>query len=344
MCFRARTGRATSPNGGYSNVNKLTYVNSLSSAIIYDMQSVGRYRIPSTAALVAFESAARHRSFSRAAQELGTFQSAISRQIAALEQRVSARLFERSSAGVTLTDAGVRLRAAVVTGLDVIHQGVAEAEESSGDERLVIACSHEASQLVLLPRYNALCEKLGERVQIRVLTYDHDIRYLPPEPVADVVFTWNDAEAPPQFRVPVLKEAVKPVCSPAYAEAHADVLNGTVSDWDSLTLIENVRPSEGRVSWDDWFMQAGHPRRRPRFLRLDNYIYVLEAAAAGRGVALGCRGLLEQSLASGALVALEEGFVEFDSHCYCALTAKGQGKPLAHECLAFFDPARPTEV
>ena len=306
------------------------------------MGRAGRYRIPSTGALVAFESAARHRSFSRAAQELGTFQSAISRQIATLETWVSTRLFERSSAGVTLTEPGVRLREAIVAGLEVIHRGVAEAEESSGNEQLVIACSHEASHFLLLPRYNSLCESLGERVQIRILTYHQDIRYLPPDPVADMVLTWNDADAPSPYRVPVLKEAVRPVCSPTYAETHADVLNGSVTNWDSLTLIDYTRPSEGWASWDDWFMVAGRPRRRPRFLGLDNYVYVLEAAAAGRGIALGWQGCIEQYLESGALVALGEGFVEFDRCCYCALTVKGQGKSLAQESLAHFDSARPT--
>ena len=70
------------------------------------------YRIPPTRTLVTFESAARHRSFSQAARELGIFQSAVSRQISTLEQWTSMRLFERSPAGVSLTQAGRRLHEA----------------------------------------------------------------------------------------------------------------------------------------------------------------------------------------------------------------------------------------
>ena len=300
-----------------------------------------RYRIPPASALVAFESAARLRSFSRAAQELGTFQSAVSRQIATLEKWVSIRLFERSPTGVTLTDAGNRMYGAVATGLGVIHRGVAEAEEFSKDEQVVIACSHETSQFVLLPRYNALCEALGERVHVRILTFQQDITSLPPDPVADVVFTWNEALTAPQHRVQVMKEAVRPVCSPEYAARHAADLNGPVAGWDTQILIDYTRSNEGWATWDDWFAVAGRPKRRPIYLGIESYPYVLEAAAAGRGIALGWQGFIERHLAAGSLVALGDGFSEFDRHCFCALTEKGQAKALAHKCLAFFEHAPP---
>ena len=301
-----------------------------------------RYRMPPSSALVAFESAARLRSFSRAAQELGTFQSAVSRQIATLEKWVSIRLFERSPTGVTLTEPGSRLYDAVASGLGVIHRGVAEAEEFSRDEQIVIACSHETSQFVLLPRFNALCRALGERVRIRILTYDQDATSLPPDPVADVVITWNSAQAAPKYRVPVVKEAVRPVCSPAYARDHGDELNRPVATWGALTFIDYTRPNEGWATWNDWFAVAGRPRRRPAYLGIESYPFVLEAATAGRGLALGWKGYVEQHLAAGSLVALTEGFSEFDRFCFCTLTEKGQAKALAHECLSFFEQAGPT--
>ena len=65
------------------------------------MPSSPRYRLPSTSTLLAFESAARNSSFSQAASELGTSQSAISRHIGDLESQLGARLFERSARGVS---------------------------------------------------------------------------------------------------------------------------------------------------------------------------------------------------------------------------------------------------
>ena len=304
------------------------------------MKTHGRYRVPPTKSLIAFESAARHRSFSRAAEELGTFQSAISRQIATLEKWVSTRVFDRSSAGVTLTDAGSRLREAIATGLDVIHRGVAEAEEFSRDEQVVIACSNEIAQYLLLPSYNKLCEMLGEHVRVRILTYQMDVAHLPPVPVADVMLTWNTALADPQFRVPIAREAVRPVSSPDYAAAHADILNGPVAGWGELTFVDLARPNEGWASWDDWFSVAGTPKQTPRFLGLDCYDFVLEAAADGRGIALGWDLCIERHLAEGTLVELGEEYIEFGNHLFCALTPKGRGKPLAHKCLSFFEPGR----
>ena len=134
---------------------------------------------------------------------------------------------------------------------------------------------------------------------IRILTYDQDIGSVPPDPVADVVLTWNDAQAAPEYRVPVLKEAVRPVCSSAYAATHADILNGSVEGWGALTFIDCARPNDGWATWDDWFAVAGRPKRQPSYLGIESYPYVLEAAAAGRGLALGWRGYIEPTPGRG---------------------------------------------
>ena len=80
----------------------------------------------------------------------------MSRQIGKIETWLSARLFERSRAGATLTDAGVRFRDGVAAGLAAIHRGAADAAALSEAEQVVIACFHEASHLLIMPRYDAL--------------------------------------------------------------------------------------------------------------------------------------------------------------------------------------------
>ena len=147
-------------------------------------------RIPPANALIAFESAAQHGSFTLAARELRTAPSTVSRQIGHLEMWLSVRLFERSNAGATLTDAGERFRAGVAAGLAAIHRGAAEAAELSTAEQVVIACSHEASHFFLMPRSDALRRVLGEHVQIRILTDHHYIQGLPTDPSADILLTW----------------------------------------------------------------------------------------------------------------------------------------------------------
>ena len=303
------------------------------------MSSRGPYRIPPTSVLVAFESAARHGNFSRAARELRTSQSAISRHIASLERQLSTRLFNRSRTGVSLTDAGNRYRDAVAIGLGAIHAGAAEVAELSTDEQveLVIACSDEASHLFLMPRYSALQKALGDRVQIRVLTYQHDIQYLPPVPRADVILSWDSMESAAEDRVAVVDEEVRPLCSPGYAALHAGVLNGPVTGWGELTFLRVSRHDEGWSSWEDWFDAVGHPDPSPRYMGYDNYTYSLEAAAAGHGIAIGWRHFIERYLESGALVALTDGFHKTENSLFAVVTEKGQQRSIARKCLAFFE-------
>ena len=302
------------------------------------MERHSPYRMPPANALLAFESASRHGSFTLAARELRTSQSAVSRQIGRLEAWLSVRLFERSRAGVNLTEAGARFRDGVAAGLAAIHRGAAEAAEMSNPDQVVIACSYEASQSLIMRRYGALRRELGEHVVIRLLTHRQYFQRPPQGPAADVLLTWNAEAAAAEDRVALFKEAVRPVCSPAYAAEHAQILAGPVAGWSGLTLLDSLWPNEGWATWEDWFAVAGHPAGTPHRLGLDTTNYVLEAAAAGTGIALGWRHFVERFLDSGRLVPLGDGFVEFDRTYYGVLTEKGRRKPLARKCLAFFDP------
>ena len=304
-----------------------------------NMSRRGPYRIPPTSALIAFESAARHGNFSRAARELRTSQSAISRHIASLERQLSTRLFHRSRTGVSLTDAGSRYRDAVAIGLGAIHAGAAEVAELSSVEQveLVIACSDEISHLFLMPRYDALQKALGEQVRIRLLTYQHNIRYLPPTPVADVLLTWDQATNTPEDCAVILKEKLSPLCSPGYAALHAETLRRPVTDWSKLTFLDTSRTNEGWTSWDEWFDVVGRPSPEPRYANYDNYTYILEAAAAGQGIVLGWRHFIERYLESGALISLDDKFVETDNRFCAVVTKKGRQRPLARKCMNFFE-------
>ena len=297
------------------------------------------YRVPPGNALIAFESAARHGTFTEAARELRTSQAAISRQIAKLETWLSARLFERSRAGVTLTEAGKRFLDGVTTGLAAIHRGAAEAAELSQAEQVVIACSHDAAHCLIMPRYGALRQMLGEDVQVRILIYHYSAQHLPSDPSADIVLSWKAAGADPEDSLS-FKEAVRPICSPAYAAAHGQILAGPVAGWGGLTFLDLLLPNEGWASWEDWFAAAGRPDEAPLRVGFDCYTYVLEAAVRGQGIALGWRCFIHRSLEAGALVVLGDGFVETGNLYFAMLTEKGRRKPLARKCLAFFDRAR----
>ena len=305
------------------------------------MMDSGIYKIPSISELVAFESAARHGKLSLAAGELGISQPAISRHIAQLEKQLSARLFERSRSGVSLTDAGLHFRDAVVTGLEAIHVGAAEAASLSDDTRVVIACPHDTSYLVVFSRYDALRAVLGKEVRIRLLTYHRTPKDLPIDPAADVLLCWNLPGKAPNMKkddvVMVFGEEVQLICSPDYRATHADTLCRPITDWDGVTFLELNQPNQGWASWSDWFQIAGSPASTPCYEVFDSYIQILESAAAGHGIALGWRNCIERYLDSGALVMLQDGFVRFDHSFVAMLTAKGRKKPVARKCLSFFE-------
>ena len=292
-------------------------------------------RLPAISALIAFETAARLGSLSLAARELETSQPAISRTVTQLEKQLSARLFKRSRNGVSLTDTGQRFHNAVVAALAIIRSATNEVAALPADEQVVIACSHEVSHFLLLPRYDALSEALGAKVRIRILTYHYEMKNLPAEPAADVVLAWESSFRAEDRLEKIHDEEVMPICSPAYAQTHAKILSGPVQGWGELTFLDHSRPNEGWATWEDLFRAIGHPEQTPRYMSFDNYSYLMEAAAAGHGIMLGWRHFIEQRIDSGALIKLTDSFIEFNNRYCGALTEKGLRNPTALKCLEF---------
>lgn len=299
------------------------------------------YRVPSMSALIAFESAARHGSFSHAARELGTSQSAISRLIARLEGQLSARLFVRSRIGVSLTDAGLRFHKAVLLALGALRDGAAKVAEHSGENgtEVAIVCQGELSHLFAMQRYEALKAALGDHIGIRILAPTNGAAPAPPETATDVLLTWEAGTRAPRHRVTVATGAVGAFCSPGYAAAHAQVLNGPAAGWGGLTLLDLAGPDEGGASWERWFEAVGRPASGPRYEVVGSHAQALEAAVAGRGIVLGWRHLIGRHVEAGTLIMQAGGFVETGRTFHAELAAAGRERPPARACLAFFGGA-----
>ncbi len=299
------------------------------------------YRVSSMSALIAFESAARHGSFSHAARELDTSQSAISRLIARLEDELSASLFERSRIGVNLTDAGLRFHEAVLLALGALRDAAAEVAEHSGEDgtEVAIACLGELSHLFVMQRYETLKDALGDHIRIRILAHTNAAAPAPPETAADVILTWDAGTGTPRHRVAVARGAVGAFCSPGYAAAHARVLNGPAAGWAGLTFLDLAGPDEGGASWERWFEAVARPASVPRYEVVGSHAQALEAAVAGRGLVLGWRHLIGRHLEAGTLAMQAGGFVETGERFHALLTAAGRQRPLARACLAFFGGA-----
>ena len=293
-----------------------------------------RYRIPSTSALQAFEAAARHCNFSRAAEELHTSQSAISRHIATLESRLNTSLFDRyRKKRLILTHQGEQFYRAVVSGLDNIQSAMDVIADTSADEQVTIACTHENSHLILLPRFDALQQALGADKTIRVMTYEYDAMQRMLDPRVDIKIQYDVDRIDPADRVQIVGEAVRPVVSPPFFAEHETTLSAGPEAWLALTFLELSKDNYGWATWDDWFERQTTGTMRPSYQYFNNYVYLLEAAAAGKGIALGWRGLIDRHLESGVLVEIGPDYIEFERAIHAVLTDYGRRKPLARRCL-----------
>lgn len=294
-----------------------------------------RYRIPSTSALQAFESAARYCNFSRAAEELHTSQSAISRHIATLESRLDTSLFDRhKKRRLILTHQGEQLYRAVVSGLDNIQSSIDAISGTRAEDQLTIACTHENSHLYLLPRFDALQTTLGRDKTLRVMTYEYDALEQALDPRIDVVFQYDVSRVDARDRVEIVREAVKPVVSPAFYQRHRHILEQKAGAWRELPFLELSKRNYGWSTWDDWLVENGLSDFQPEYQYFNNYVYLLDAAAAGKGIALGWRGLADRHIESGVLVDIGLEYTEFDRAIHAVLTEFGRDKPLARACLS----------
>ena len=291
------------------------------------------YRLPTTTALVAFDCAVRHGSFAGAAKELGTSQPAVSRHIASLEKQLGIRLFDRSRTGVSLTGKGQRFYEQAGTGLSMIRTATTEATRPSTPEQVMIACSDPASHYLLMSKFSTLRKLLGKEIQVGIAKFSNYTRHLPVDPIADVVLDW-EKYIRSEDRTVFFREAVRPVCSPDYAAEHSETLKGPVTGWNDVMFLEPGLPNDGWASWEDWFQAAGHPERQPRFTSFDDYVYSLEAAVAGQGIALGWKNFVDRHLETGGLIALGEDYVERDNSFCGALSEQGRLRPIAQNCLS----------
>ena len=286
--------------------------------------------------LVKFERVGRLGSLTLAARELRTSVSAISRCLNLLEKQLGVPLLERAGNGIRLTEAGLRYQGRVAAALGELRSGSEEVAESARPG-VVIACSHDASHLLVMPRFGELETLLGAHAHIRLLTYQRHAHELRPYGTPDVVLSWQAGSGSPEDQAVVITEAVQPICSPAYLTAHEPILRGPAAGWGRLALLDLELPNMGWATWDDWFAVAGgSPERAPRREDYDTYTQVLEAAAAGRGVALGWKHCIEGYLERGALVALHGEFVPFGGYYVARLTPRGARNPLGPSCLRFF--------
>lgn len=260
--------------------------------------------VPSLKSLAAFEATARLGSMTAAAAELGSTQPAVSQRIRALEEELGLPLFDRSSRHLRPTRDGEAFYEEIAGPLQRIA-GASRRLQSRARARhreLVIVAHFGFAHRWLLPRLPRL-ESAFPGTRFEVFPADRDD--LPGAARADLAIRFGRLLSPPAGEWPLFHETVFPVCSPAAAARHG---LGTAVDADTLARVPLLHMDEHDprwLNWHQWCELAGFqpPPRSSRF-NYNNYPLVLNAAAEGKGLALGWAGLVESMIEEGTLFRL----------------------------------------
>lgn len=263
-----------------------------------DRTDIARRLLPPTAALHSFAAAARHGHFSRAGAEVGLTQSAVSRQIALLEDWLGVKLFERNGRRVTLTADGAAYMEAIGPALQRIRQATAQMIDRTERGAITIATLPSFGMRWLAPRLPGLTARQADLVvnfaarsdmfDFATSTFDAAIHFGRPD--------WPGAAHDLLFR-----ELSLPVAAPALRDRIAD--RGPEALLDLPLLHLTTRPH----AWQRWFAAAGvdAPPLAPE-PSFEHFLMLAQAAAAGAGAALVPTFLIGPELQSGALVHLSD--------------------------------------
>lgn len=281
------------------------------------MPSLSR-RLPPLDLLVSFEAVARLGSITAAAAERFITQSAMSRQVQALESALGVPLFKRRHRALELTDAGQRLLLATQAALDPLATAVAAIRAPAARTVLALSTTPSFAALWLIPRLagftgahpgvDVRIDASFERRDLAREGFDLAVRYGPlARPAGE----------------PLFGDALVPVCSPALAEQGPHPLRRP-EDVQHHTLLQ-VLPHGGGMpmDWAPWLRRPGLPDLQPAaVLSFSGYQEAMAAALAGQGLVLGRRPLIDGLLKARQLV-VPFGQATHTTHGYLLLLAPG---------------------
>lgn len=240
--------------------------------------------LPPLTALRAFEAAARLLSFTKAARELHVTPAAVSHQIRGLEEYLGVTLFRRSTRRLVLTDQGALAAEHVGEGFARIVRGVDLLRASGDGGTLTIGTTPSFATRWLVPRIGRFTRRFPD-IQLRLRAGTAPVDFDSDE--IDVAVRFGVGGSDGLQAVPLFGECLAPLASPSLARQQP---LHRPSDLARVPLLhdDSMRRAGRRTGWSDWFRAAGMSNvDSGRGLHLDDGHLVLQAAALGRGVALG---------------------------------------------------------
>ena len=264
-------------------------------------------KLPPLNSLRAFEAAARHLSFTRAASELFVTQAAISHQVKALEEYLGHSLFERRPRNLTLTSQGAALLPVLVDAFDDISSAVTSLKVERVGAALNVRLAPSFAAKWLSPRLRQFWNKHPE-IDL-CLFHAHNPVDFEKEDI-DLAVTYGRGDWSGVESTPIIKLDFFPVASPAWVAN-----NPELKDPEQLLnapLLHDASP----YAWNEWLRQAGVKGiNNKRGTTIDDTNVLIQAAIDGQGVALGSTPFVQDHLESGRLVVVFDQVLMTD-HAY----------------------------
>ncbi|WP_156861567.1 LysR family transcriptional regulator [Casimicrobium huifangae] len=263
-------------------------------------------------ALRAFEAAARHLNFTRAADELCVTQAAVSHQVKTLEDQLGNVLFRRTARGLVLTDEGAVLMPAVADSFLRLERALDAVRQGGPQEVLTVGVVGTFATGFLLPRVGGFRAQ-HPRIDLRLLGNNNKVDLASDNLDYAIRFgdgAWRSVEAQHLMNAPLA-----PLCSPAAAKLlrHPD-------DLSRFALLRSYRPDD----WATWLAAAGVKQVFARGAMFDSSSTMVQAAMAGLGIALAPPCMFTRELDQGRLVQPFPLMVDVGSYWLTRLTSRQQ--------------------
>jgi len=253
--------------------------------------------LPSLNGLRAFEAAARHMSFTRAATELNVTQTAISHQIRRLEEQLGLTLFIRRNRALELTREAQDYLPSIRSAFEALHRATARLRRPDHEGRLTVSTTASLATKWLVSRVAAF-QDANPGIEVRISTSTHLVDFQREE--VDMAVRYGRGTWPGLRADWLMAEQIFPVCSPALLNDQRPLR--TPEDLAHHTLLHTT---VSREDWQFWLTAAGLPASiaTRRGLTFDQGFMAVQAAVEGLGVAMGRFHLVEADIAAGRLVA-----------------------------------------
>ena len=265
-----------------------------------------RKAIPSLNALRAFEAAARHLSYQKAAEELNVTAAAVKQLVSKLENSLDARLLVRNGRKLELSDAGRRGRPELQAGMENLARSVEKMRQEIEHRQLIVTVETSFATTWLVPKLDQF-RKAHPQISVLIDSNQQIVDLQSGE--ADVAIRYGVDTPSNHFTHRLFDDRIFPACSPALAKGPpairklSDLRNSTLIHWD-LSAMPWAETTRNWFSWESWsrhmeanLINSGHG------LYFSDYGQAVQAAIAGQGVILASWPILKEPLDAGCLVS-----------------------------------------